>query len=431
MTTCPHLDVDPFAARIHGPDEPGAPHAALRAAGPVVEVDAPAGGPAVVVTRADVGPRGLEPPRPGQGPGVGARVLGPDAAASSSRPPPRHRRCPRSTARPTWPCAGPTRRCSRRGACAELAPGIEATARELLAGVGPGEVDLVPAFTVPFPATVLLDLVGAPRSCLDTIVAACAAMQAGDPAAFGSFFAVAGAAVGEGDGIAAELAARLDGADPVYQVFSVLFVGQLTTQPLLGLVLARALAEPGLAADDLVEQVLRDHPPAPFGLWRFAVRDTTVGGVAVPAGTPVLVDLVSAQQDTEVTLAFGGGPHVCIGAHLARLELVAAVRVLRAEYPDARLAVPYDDLRARRRAGTDGSRLDALPVVLARRGPGAADLLDDRARGRGAGQQLDLPRPRALRAPGDLGGHPGGPAAVGALRLVAAPRGVRVTGTAV
>ena len=363
MTSCPHPGVDPFAARTHGPDEPGAPHAALRAAGPVVEVAAPAGGNVLVVTRADLAREVWNHPDlvkdPAWAPASWDRTTGvvePTAAEApslSTLDGPAHLALRRAHA----PMFAPRR-------VRELAPGIEATARELLAGLGPGEVDLVPTFTVPFPATVLLDLVGAPRSCLPTIVDACAAMLAGDPAAFGSFFAVAGAAVGEGDGIAAELAGRLEGADPVYQVFSVLFVGQLTTQPLLGLVLARALAEPGLGADDLVEQVLRDHPPAPFGLWRFAVRDTSVGGVGVAAGTPVLVDLVAAQQDTEVTLAFGGGPHVCIGAHLARLELVAAVRVLRAEYPDARLAVAYDELRARRREGTDGSRLDALPVVL-------------------------------------------------------------------
>ncbi|MFC5064537.1 cytochrome P450 [Actinomycetospora atypica] len=364
MTACPHAGIDPFAARVHGPDEPGAPHAALRAAGPVVEVAAPAGGHALVVTRADLAREVWNHPDlvkdPAWAPASWDRTTGvvePTAAEApslSTLDGPAHLALRRAHA----PMFAPRR-------IRELAAGIEATVRELLAGAGPGEVvDLVPTVTVPFPATVLLDLVGAPRSCLATIVEACAGMQAGDPAAFGSFFAVAGAAVGEGDGIAAELAGRLDGADPVYQVFSVLFVGQLTTQPLLGLVLARALAAPGLAADDVVEQVLREHPPAPFGLWRFAVRDTSVGGVAVAAGTPVLVDLVSAQQDTEVTLAFGGGPHVCIGAHLARLELAAAVRVLRAEYPDARLAVDHDALVARRRAGTDGSRLDELPVVL-------------------------------------------------------------------
>ncbi|TDQ46155.1 hypothetical protein [Actinorugispora endophytica] len=54
----------------------------------------------------------------------------------------------------------------------------------------------------------------------------------------------------------------------------------------------------------------------------------------------------------------------CTGARLAQLELGAVVRVLRADFPDARLAVPFADLRQAGPGGIQGSRLTALPVRL-------------------------------------------------------------------
>jgi cytochrome P450 len=152
-----------------------------------------------------------------------------------------------------------------------------------------------------------------------------------------------------------------------YLIFTLLFAGQLTTDPAAGFVIARLLAGEGAGspADEFVRDVLRRHPPAPFSLWRFTTEELDLAGRTVPAGCPVLVDIEGI--DTEPAgpdLTFGAGPHYCTGAHLAQLELRVLVDVRREDFPAARLDVPFADLRQTRARGINGSRLDSLPVRL-------------------------------------------------------------------
>lgn len=43
-------------------------------------------------------------------------------------------------------------------------------------------------------------------------------------------------------------------------------------------------------------------------------------------------------------LAFGRGPHYCIGAHLARIQLQEAISILVRDIPGLALAVPADEV---------------------------------------------------------------------------------------
>ena len=113
--------------------------------------------------------------------------------------------------------------------------------------------------------------------------------------------------------------------------------------------------------------MLREHPPAPFTLWRFTTTEVKLAGTRLPARSPILVDIRGINTAGHLDgpdLSFGAGPHYCVGAHLARLELRIVLEVLRDRFPNARLAVPLRDLRQVDLGGTSGSRLIALPVAL-------------------------------------------------------------------
>ncbi len=226
---------------------------------------------------------------------------------------------------------------------------------EQLLGNLPTEVDLIDDFTSRYPLAVLCELLGIPAHHVETAMESCRLMLVDYPAHVPA--AMAGFAR-----LSAEATAQLrmpEGTteqDLHYQVFTILFAGQITTDLAAGSLVARLLTtdEP---PDVLVRESLREHPPAPYTLWRFTTTEVELDGTPLPAGAPVLVDLTRVPD-----LVFGHGPHYCIGAQLAQLELRALAETFRTGYPNARLtAVP-----ARTEPdGIMGSRLRALPVRLA------------------------------------------------------------------
>lgn len=100
---------------------------------------------------------------------------------------------------------------------------------------------------------------------------------------------------------------------------------------------------------DAVEELLRYESTAQY-FRRHADEDVDVAGITVPAGTDVLCWIASADRDEaqwgptadelDLTraganrhLAFGFGPHVCIGSWLARLELQIVVGTIAERFP--------------------------------------------------------------------------------------------------
>ncbi|MFD5732234.1 cytochrome P450 [Streptomyces sioyaensis] len=386
MPNAPYLEgIDPFAATVRSITEPDPVHAALRAAGPLVQVDAPAGGRAWIVTDNALAREALLDPRISKDPAFAppgwdryTAGLEPTAAEQPSLTTldgPEHAELRRAHA--------PLLHAQR---IREQSDRIHAIARKLLTELAADrtETDLMAGFTTRYPLTVLLDLLGIPLEHVDRAADACRRMLSNQPGAQGSAIAalaeLAASGLGDnGQGFAAELRDRVPAHTTQeqlqYHLFALIFAGQLTTDAALGTLIAHALADrqhqPPAdegSIDALVRGTLRQHPPAPFTLWRFTTTEIELVGTRLPSRAPVLVDIQGINTDPARApgpdLAFGAGPHFCVGAQLAQLELRAVATVLRTDFPEARLALPFTKLQQATIGGLQGSRLTALPVTL-------------------------------------------------------------------
>ncbi|GAA4884692.1 cytochrome P450 [Kitasatospora terrestris] len=120
------------------------------------------------------------------------------------------------------------------------------------------------------------------------------------------------------------------------------------------------------AAAAATEQILRRIPlgdrDALPGMLRRAVEDVEVGGVLIPAGAVVAADTTAGNHDPLVypaeetdlfgplagpSLTFGAGPHHCLGAWLARMELELGLHKLARRVPGMRLSAPVDSIEWR------------------------------------------------------------------------------------
>jgi cytochrome P450 len=119
---------------------------------------------------------------------------------------------------------------------------------------------------------------------------------------------------------------------------------------------AEVQADPGLVPN-AVEEILRYYPPSQYQ-GRFAPHDTTLHGITIPGGTPVLLVTGAATRDERqfeapdrfdihrkpvLSIAFGHGIHSCLGAALARMETRIAIEEIAKRYP--RYEVVEDGLR--------------------------------------------------------------------------------------
>jgi cytochrome P450 len=383
------FQADPFGA-----------YAELREAGPVHRITLPDGSPVWLVTRYDDVRAALADARLSvsklnsnggwQGfalpPALDANLLNVD--------PPDHSRLRRLVAQAFTP---------RR--VEGLRGRIQQVADELLDAVeANGEADLIAAYAVPLPVTVICELLGVPATEQADFRRWTSVMLTPELAGPGGVREAVGGALQQllaliarkrtepGDDLLSALIAARDADDRLSEdelfsmAFLIILAGYETSVDLIGNGLLALLREPerlaAVRADPAslagaVEELLRYDGPACTSIRRFPTEDVEFGGVTVPAGETVLLGLASANRDPDrfdrpdaLELArtdnqhvgFGHGVHYCLGAPLARLEGQIAIGTALRRLPGLALGVPADQLRWRPSYRTRGLR--ELPVTF-------------------------------------------------------------------
>jgi cytochrome P450 len=140
--------------------------------------------------------------------------------------------------------------------------------------------------------------------------------------------------------------------------------------------LAELIREPNLIPA-AVEECLRIASNGYFTFPRMATRDTEVGGTKIRKGMVVRPSPQAANYDPDMfpdplrfdihrhpkrIMAFGAGPHHCIGNILGRTAITIAIRRMLTRFPDARLADP--DFVPRYGGAVGELRLQHLPMTI-------------------------------------------------------------------
>ncbi|RAV02835.1 cytochrome P450 [Mycolicibacter senuensis] len=104
-----------------------------------------------------------------------------------------------------------------------------------------------------------------------------------------------------------------------------------------------------------IEEIIRLEPSAPL-VPRVTTESVTIGGITLPEGTPVRLCLGAINRDDSDAIStndvvmdgkvhrhwgFGGGPHRCLGSHLARMELNLIITEWLRRVPEFELARGY------------------------------------------------------------------------------------------
>ncbi len=104
-----------------------------------------------------------------------------------------------------------------------------------------------------------------------------------------------------------------------------------------------------------IEEIVRLEPSAPLAA-RVTTDFVNVGGMTLPPGTPVRLCTAAINRDGSDAIStddlvmdgkvhrhwgFGGGPHRCLGSHLARIELTVIIDEWLKQIPDFELPQGY------------------------------------------------------------------------------------------
>jgi cytochrome P450 len=280
---------------------------------------------------------------------------------------------------------------------------VERVAGELIDRfAGRGRAELVREFTFPYPTQIIAGLLGLPRADYPqfqrwsiSLLSFTVNRERGIAAsqALKEYFAPILAARREEprDDLISTLAqAEIDGEhlsdEEIFSFLRLLLpAGVETTYRSTGNLLFGLLSNPEqLAAvrsdrsliPQAIEEAVRWEAPLLI-ITRVATRDTELAGVPIPAGSAVMPMLGAANRDEtryadpdrfdvfrapKPSISWGFGAHVCLGMHLARIEMRVALELLLDRLPDLRLDPEGKDPHIR---GQVFRSPTSLPVLFA------------------------------------------------------------------
>jgi len=239
-----------------------------------------------------------------------------------------------------------------------------------------GRAELVREFTFPYPTRIIAGLLGLPEADYPqfqrwsiSLLSFTVNRERGIAAsgALKEYFApiLAARRAAPRDDLISTLAhAEIDGEklsdDEIYSFLRLLLpAGVETTYRSTGNLLFGLLSNPSqldaVRSDrslipQAIEEAVRWEAPLLI-ITRVAARDTTLAGVPIPAGSAVMPMLGAANRDEsryedpdrfdvfraqKPSISWGHGTHVCLGMHLARLEMRVALELLLDRLPDLR-----------------------------------------------------------------------------------------------
>ena len=248
---------------------------------------------------------------------------------------------------------------------------------------GRGHAELVREFTFPYPTQVIAGMLGLPRAdyqrfqrwsiaILSVFTRRAAAIAASEQVKEYLARILDDRRREPRDDLISDLAqAELDGErlsdEEIFSFLRLLLpAGVETTYRSTGNLLFSLLSRPdqleAVRADrslipQAIEETVRYEAPL-LNITRIATRDTVLGGVPIPAGSTLMTMLAAANRDesrwndpdhydifraVRPSVAWGQGPHICLGMHLARVEMRVALNLLLDRLPGLRLDPDGDD----------------------------------------------------------------------------------------
>lgn len=249
---------------------------------------------------------------------------------------------------------------------AKMLPSLQKQAVTMIDGiVANGRCEAVSEVAIPYPSQVFLTLFGLPLEDRDRLVhwkddvialSALPTLEGADLGPALELFAYLTEAINErranpGEDILSQLltgSEPLDDAEAIGLSYLFVLAGLDTVTAAIGFALSELARNAALRQrlrDDpeqvkvFVEEMVRLESPVPV-VPRVTTEEVVVGGVTLPADTPVYLCLGAINRDgsddistNDVVMdgkvhrhwSFGGGPHRCLGSHLARMELTLVV----------------------------------------------------------------------------------------------------------